>query len=54
MREEHENLTRDFEKELQKMLCEVNEQQIAEMKILQGKNEELNELLKKSKMSLSR
>ena len=54
MREEHENLTRDFEKELQKMLCEVNEQQIAEMKILQGKNEELNELLKKQKSEVQK
>ena len=49
MKDEHESLSRDFEKELQKMLCGVNEQQLQEMKNLQGQTDELKDQISKHK-----
>ena len=49
MREEHEKLSRDFEKELHKMLRDVNEKQESEMKALHGQNDELNDQINKLK-----
>lgn len=49
MKDKHESLSQDFEKELQKMLGGVNEQHLQEMKNLQGQNDDLKDQINKHK-----